>query len=89
MTKHLICLIGALLFLAAAPVVGFAEDVPAKSEPALPPYAEQINALKNCKFITHNCELCYVAKNGNVACSSAGIACEPTHWSCLLTSTAK
>jgi len=39
--------------------------------------------LKNCIFVTHNCELCWVEKHGNVLCSSVGIACQPTKWNCL------
>ena len=41
------------------------------------------DALKNCAFVTNDCELCTLAENDKVFCSSVGIACEPTNWTCL------
>ena len=43
----------------------------------------QDDSLKNCAFVTNNCELCSVEPDGKVSCSSVGIACEPTIWRCL------
>lgn len=40
--------------------------------------------LKNCAFITHDCELCSVAASGRMSCSSVGVACEATTWHCLV-----
>jgi hypothetical protein len=40
------------------------------------------SAGKDCKFRTHNCEIC-TQENEKVTCSSVGIACEPTEWRCL------
>jgi hypothetical protein len=39
--------------------------------------------LGNCSFKTHDCEVCSKGGNGQVACSSVGIACQPASWSCL------
>ena len=41
------------------------------------------DGLKNCAFVTHDCELCIITENDNVICSSAGFACEPKTWRCL------
>lgn len=40
-------------------------------------------ASEDCNFKTHECELCSMDADGKVICSSVGIACEPTKWSCL------
>lgn len=44
---------------------------------------EESSVLKNCSFITNNCEVCSVDQSGKVSCSSVGIACQPTVWGCL------
>ena len=41
------------------------------------------DALKNCAFVTHDCELCIITENHDVICSSAGFACGPKTWRCL------
>ena len=41
------------------------------------------DTLKKCAFVTNDCELCTIAENDKVFCSSVGIACEPTNWTCL------
>lgn len=41
------------------------------------------DTLNNCAFVTNDCELCTIAENDKVFCSSVGIACEPTNWTCL------
>lgn len=41
------------------------------------------DALKNCAFVTNNCELCSTDGTGKIYCSSVGIACQPTKWDCL------
>ena len=43
----------------------------------------QNDAMKNCAFVTNNCELCSIDGTGKILCSSVGIACQPTNWSCL------
>ena len=60
-----------------------AEDIPPaaniNSETKLP----EGDTLNNCVFVTHDCELCTIAENDKVSCSSVGIACEPTKWTCM------
>jgi hypothetical protein len=68
----------AVLFL-AAPLAIAADLVP---HPATSPSPKN-PALKACKFVTHDCEVCSVDKDGKVACTSAGLACVPKTWRCL------
>ncbi len=53
----------------------FAADIPAAPEP---------ENVKNCKFVTNDCEVCVVEASGKVVCSSVGTACLPTRKWCLV-----
>ena len=46
--------------------------------------SSQAEDLKNCAFVTNDCELCVVEANGKVVCSSVGIACVPKMKRCLV-----
>jgi hypothetical protein len=48
------------------------------------PSSAQSEDLKNCAFVTHNCELCVLDDNGKVVCSSVGTACVPKVKRCLV-----
>jgi hypothetical protein len=66
------------LFLAAP--LALAADVTPLTVSATSPKDQ---ALKTCKFVTHDCEVCSADKDGKVACTSVGLACVPTKWRCL------
>lgn len=44
----------------------------------------QDESVKNCGFVTHDCEVCSVGTDGTVICSSIGFACQPARWYCLV-----
>lgn len=45
----------------------------------------KVERPKTSCFKIHNCEVCSMDANGEVWCSSVGIACQPTEWRCLNT----
>jgi hypothetical protein len=40
--------------------------------------------FSNCAFVTNDCEVCAIDKDGKPQCSSTGIACVPTVKTCLI-----
>jgi hypothetical protein len=68
------------LWLALAPAGARAADV----APLAAPAPAENGELKNCAFITNDCEVCTVEPDGRVSCTSQGIACTVTRRWCLI-----
>lgn len=73
----------AILALVWSSGTALAADV-VTSEPAKLSVPVVGDDLKNCAFITHDCEVCTIAADGKSSCSSTGIACTPTKRTCLI-----
>lgn len=72
------------LWLALAPAGARAADVAPLATPAPPAAPAENGELKNCAFITNDCEVCTVEPDGRVSCTSQGIACTVTRRWCLI-----
>jgi hypothetical protein len=72
------------LFLLCILLPHFATDLYAGDVTVPEPSSSTPHDLKNCAFVTNNCELCMVKADGTVVGSSVGIACVPTVKRCLV-----
>jgi len=82
MTRLCRTLLACLALATASP--SLAADAVLPAEPATLSAPAAGDDLKNCEFITTDCETCTVAADGKPSCSSTGIACTPTKRWCLV-----
>jgi hypothetical protein len=73
-----------MLLALALPSLGADAVPPAEPATLSAPAPAADDELKNCAFITNDCEVCSVAADGKVSCTSTGIACTVTKRWCLV-----
>jgi len=83
--KHQIFSDGFVQYFFVCSHLAFSENVRLVANTINAPEKQKTERLEKCSFVTHDCEICLIATTGKVNCSSVGIACEATKWTCLRT----
>jgi hypothetical protein len=71
-----------LAFLPLQSLPSLAEEEPYTVKTYVSFAALKADTAKACELISHDCELCIVAKDRTFSCSSVGAACQPRQWRC-------